>query len=515
MTEKNFYITTPIYYVNGTPHIGHAYTTLACDTMARFKRLDGCKVKFLTGTDEHGLKVEKAAQKENIDPQEFADKVSEEFRKLTKKMQFQYDDFIRTTEDRHKKAAQFLWKRLEENNQIYLNHYKGWYAVRDEAYYAESELTTLDNGKKIAPTGAEVEWVEEPSYFFKLSEWQEPLLKFYKENPDFVFPKARMNEVMSFVEGGLKDLSISRTSFKWGIPVPDAPDHVMYVWMDALTNYITALGFPDEEAQQYKDFWPANLHMVGKDILRFHAVYWPAFLMAAGLKPPQQIVVHGLWLMNDEKMSKSIGNVISPDKLIEDYGLDTLRYYLLREVPFGNDGDFSQKSLVTRMNSELANDLGNLVQRVMSFIYKHSDQKIPEKGEFNQTDKEFLDKIYGLLPKVRENIDKYAFHRALEVIWSGCNEANRYIDEQAPWVLRKEDVARMGTVLYILAESIRNIALLLLPFMPESSNKILAQLNIDDNERNFENIGHQSSLSSGMAIPKPEGIFPRFIETKD
>ena len=366
MTKQPFYITTPIYYVNDVPHIGHAYTTVACDVLARFMRLDGRDVKFLTGTDEHGQKVEKSAAKASDGTQEFVDRVSQNFRELAALMNISNDDFIRTTEDRHREACQGLWKAIQANSDdIYLGSYAGWYSVRDEAFYGEDELKDGAGGKKIAPSGAEAEWVEEPSYFFRLSAWSDRLLEFYERNSDFILPESRRNEVLSFVKGGLRDLSISRTSFRWGVPVPDAPDHIMYVWMDALTNYITAAGYPDVDAADYKRYWPADVHMVGKDILRFHAVYWPAFLMAAGLEPPRRVFAHGWWTIEGEKMSKSLGNAIDPVALIEKYGLDPLRYFLMREVPFGNDGNFSREAFINRANGDLANDLGNLAQRVL------------------------------------------------------------------------------------------------------------------------------------------------------
>ena len=363
--SKRYYVTTPIYYVNDAPHIGHAYTTLACDVLARFKRLDGFDVKFLTGTDEHGQKVAKSAAAKDMDPREFTDMVSRKFRDLAQFMNCENFDFIRTTEARHKKASQAIWKRLVERDEIYLGSYAGWYAVRDEAFYTEDELTDGPDGKKTAPSGAEVEWVEEPSYFFKLSEWGDRLLEHYQDHQDFVLPNTRLNEVKSFVSGGLQDLSVSRTTFKWGVPVPGDDEHIMYVWLDALTNYITGVGFPETEKGDYATYWPADLHMVGKDILRFHAVYWPAFLMAAGLEPPKRVFAHGWWTNEGRKISKSLGNIIDPIHLVEKYGLDPVRYFLLREVPFGNDGDFSHAAMVTRMNSELANDYGNLAQRVL------------------------------------------------------------------------------------------------------------------------------------------------------
>ena len=370
--KPTYYITTPIYYVNDNPHIGHAYTTLACDVLARFMRLDGHDVMFLTGTDEHGQKVEKAAEAAGVDPQSFCDRVSENFRILAETMNFSIDDFIRTTEPRHERSVQALWTKLVDAGQIYLDAYEGWYAVRDEAFYAEDELTTGPDGQKLAPSGAPVEWVKEPSYFFRLSAWQDGLLELYESRPDFIMPESRRNEVMSFVKSGLRDLSVSRTSFKWGVPVPGDPEHIMYVWIDALTNYITAAGYPDEDGESFKRWWPA-IHMMGKDILRFHAVYWPAFLMAAGIEVPRRIFAHGWWTREGQKISKSLGNVIVPSDIVAQYGLDQVRYALLREVNFGNDGDFSHRGVVQRTNHDLANEYGNLAQRVLSMIAKNCD----------------------------------------------------------------------------------------------------------------------------------------------
>lgn len=512
MASSPYYLTTPIYYVNDRPHIGHAYTTLACDVLARFKRLDGHDVHFLTGTDEHGQKVEKSAQAAGVDPQAFTDKVSQNFRRLAADMNYSNDDFIRTTEARHIRSAQAIWKAIKDNGHIYLGSYSGWYAVRDEAFYAESELEEDAEGQKIAPSGAEVEWVEEPSYFFDLSKWQQPLLDFYDANPDFIGPDTRRNEVISFVEGGLKDLSISRTSFKWGIPVPDDPDHIMYVWLDALTNYITAVGYPDEENADYSKFWPADLHMVGKDIVRFHAVYWPAFLMAAGLAPPKRVYAHG-WLLNKgEKMSKSLGNVVLPEDLVAQYGLDPVRYYLLREVPFGNDGYISHETMVSRINGDLANDIGNLAQRSLSMIAKNCDGMVPEPGDFTADDEKLLNSAAGVIEKVRTEFDRQAFHRGLEAIWQVVSDANRYVDAQAPWALRKTDPPRMGTVLYVLAETIRHLAILIQPVMPESSANMLDQLAVSPDARSFAHYGADHALAAGTPLPKPSPVFPRHVD---
>jgi methionyl-tRNA synthetase len=511
--RKSYYVTTPIYYVNDSPHIGHAYTSLACDALARFMRLDGYDVHFLTGTDEHGQKVEKSAEAAGKDPQAFTDEVSQRFRLLAEAMNFSNDDFIRTTERRHIESCQELWRRLKERGQIYLGSYSGWYAVRDEAFYQEDELETRPDGKKISKaSGAEVAWVEEPSYFFQLSAWAEPLLEHYARNPDFIGPDSRRNEVISFVKSGLKDLSVSRTTFKWGVPVPDDADHIMYVWLDALTNYITAVGFPDTEQEKYIKFWPADLHMVGKDILRFHAVYWPAFLMAAGLEPPQRVFAHGWWTNEGQKISKSLGNVIDPHELIARYGRDQVRYFLLREVPFGNDGDFSHRAMVQRMNGDLANGIGNLGQRVLSMINKNCDAKVPAHGVLTEADQQLLAAARGLLAAVRPLMTSQLFHKALETIWQVVTEADRYVDEQAPWALKKTDPARMGTVLYVLAETIRHLALLVQPFMPESGAKILDQLAVSEGDRSFAALGPEHALQSGTDLPKPEGVFPRFVE---
>ena len=507
--RRHFYLTTPIYYVNDKPHIGHAYTTLAADVLARFKRLDGFEVKFLTGTDEHGQKVQKAAAAKGMDPQAFTDTVSQNFRDLTAHMNYSNDDFIRTTEDRHKAACKALWKILLDKGEIYLGSYAGWYAVRDEAFYGEGELIDK-NGVKTAPTGAVVEWLEEPGYFFRLSAWADRLLAFYAANPDFIAPTSRRNEVLSFVKGGLQDLSISRVSFDWGVPVPDDPDHVMYVWLDALTNYITALGFP-EKAGDYRHFWPADVHFVGKDILRFHAVYWPAFLMAADLAPPKRIFAHGWWTNEGQKISKSLGNVIDPYHLTETYGLDQTRYFMLRDVPFGNDGDFSHTAMMHRMNGDLSNDLGNLCQRVLSMITKNCGAQLPEPGEFTPADRAILSHAYGLIDALRPLYDSQTFHKALETQWALCGAANKYVDDTAPWGLKKTDPGRMATVLYVLAEVIRHLGILSQPVMPDSAAKILDLLALEEDKRGFDSLGPDHALRPGTALPKPAPVFPRYV----
>jgi methionyl-tRNA synthetase len=511
MADRRYYLTTPIYYVNDAPHIGHAYTTLACDVLARFMRLDGRDVMFLTGTDEHGQKVEKSAAVAGMGPKDFTDKVSQNFRDLARAMNFSHDDFIRTTEARHIRACQALWERLLKNDQIYLGKYAGWYAVRDEAYYAEDELTTSPSGKKIAPSGAEAEWVEEPSYFFRLSAWQDRLLKFYDDHPDFIAPEVRRNEVTSFVRSGLRDLSVSRTSFKWGVPVPNDPAHIMYVWLDALTNYITAAGFPDVESPTFRRFWPADLHMVGKDILRFHAVYWPAFLMAGDLAPPRRVFAHGWWTNEGQKISKSTGNVIDPLSLIERYGLDPVRYFLMREIPFGNDGDFSHRAMVNRMNGDLANDFGNLAQRVLSMINKNCAAAVPDHGSFSSADQVLLGAAEGLYGRLVDEIGRQAFHTALESMWQVVAMGNRYVDEQAPWALNKNDPPRMATVLYVVADVVRRLAILAQPFMPGSCGRLLDQLAVPVDQRQFAALVRR--LPPGTALPKPTGVFPRFVDT--
>ena len=497
---KPFYITTPIYYVNDVPHIGHAYTTLACDTLARYKRLAGDDVYFLTGTDEHGQKVEKAAAQAAIDPQQFVDTVSQSFRNLIPVINAAPDDFIRTTESRHKQAVQHLWDELFKRDAIYLGKYAGWYAVRDEAFYSESELV---NGK--APTGADVEWVTEPSYFFRLSAFQDKLLDYYHQNPSFIAPQSRRNEVMRFVEGGLNDLSISRNSFNWGVKVPNDPKHVVYVWLDALTNYITALGYPEQKGN-FEKYWPNTVHVVGKDILRFHAVYWPAFLMAAELPLPKQIFAHGWWTNEGEKISKSLGNAIDPVELVETFGADAVRYFLLREVPFGQDGDFSRQHLINRYNSDLANAYGNLVQRVLSFIHKNCGAAVPLPHDLEASDKNLIQACDKIMPVLEADMEALAFHKYAEHIWQLIAHANQYIDEQKPWALKTTDVPRMHTILYILANTIRVIALLTQPLLPAASAAILDQLAIPLDQRKL--LG--GSLKPGMTLPEPKGVFPRY-----
>ena len=509
MSDTRFYVTSPIYYVNDVPHIGHAYTSLACDVLARFNRLDGKQVMFLTGTDEHGQKVEKSAQAAGVEPQAFTDKVSESFRALAVTMNFSIDDFIRTTEPRHKTGVQALWKKLEAAGQIYLGSYSGWYAVRDEAFYGDEELTITPEGKRIAPSGAECAWVEEPSYFFKLSEWGDKLLAYYDEHPDFIMPSARRSEVISFVRGGLRDLSISRTSFNWGVRVPGDEKHIMYVWLDALANYITALGYPDESGK-YAEFWPADFHLMGKDIIRFHAVYWPAFLLAAGLPVPKHVYGTGWWTVEGQKMSKSLGNVIAPADLVSTYGLDQTRYFLLRAFPMGNDGDFSRQGMIERINADLANGIGNLAQRTLSFIAKNGGGVMPTMGSLTMEDDLLWEAAAKLPARVGHELEAVAFHKALDLIFNIVSEADVYIDRQAPWTLRKTDPERMATVLAVLCEVLRIVATVLQPFMPAAMGQLLDQLGVPADARQLKSL--DVSIPAGTALPPPQGIFPRFVE---
>jgi methionyl-tRNA synthetase len=504
--DRPYFLTTPIYYVNDLPHLGHAYTTVACDVLARFMRLDGRNVRFLTGTDEHGQKVERSAQARGQTPQEFADEISGAFRDMGRLLNISNDDYIRTTEPRHIAGVQALWQELERKGEIYLGKFAGWYSVRDEAFYDESELV---DGK--APTGAEVEWFEEENYFFRLSAWQDRLLAWYDAHPDAIAPRSRRNEVVSFVKGGLKDLSISRTSFTWGIPVPGDPRHVVYVWLDALINYITALGYPDTKGE-FATFWPADLHMVGKDIVRFHTVYWHAFLMAAGIEPPKRVFAHGWWTVEGQKMSKSLGNFIPPHELVDRYGLDPVRYFMLRELPFGSDGDFSHRAMVGRLNGDLANDYGNLAQRVLSMINRNCGAAVPERGAFAEADERLLADARGLLDRVRPLMVEQQFHLALETIWRVVSDANRYVDEQAPWALRRSDPPRMATVLYTLAEVLRHLAILTQPFVPAAAASLLDQLSVPADTRRFADLAEV--LPPGRALPAPHGIFPRFVEAE-
>jgi methionyl-tRNA synthetase len=520
MNDK-FFVTTPIYYVNDQPHIGHAYTTLAADVTARFHRLAGRDVFFLTGTDEHGQKVAQSAAQNGETPQELTDRVSQNFRDLTKLMNFSNDDFIRTTEPRNVAAAQALWQAMAKATApdgqpaIYLGSYSGWYAVRDEAFYDEADLKEGPDGAKLAPTGAPVAWVEEPSYFFRLSAYGDALLELYEAEPDLVAPNSRRNEIKSFVKGGLRDLSISRTSFSWGVPVPGDEKHVMYVWLDALVNYIAALGYPAVgQGTLYERFWPADLHLVGKDIVRFHTVYWPAFLMAANLPQPKRVFAHGWWTSEGQKMSKSLGNVIAPSNLVETYGLDQARYLLMAEVPFGNDGDFSHSSAVRRVNADLANGIGNLAQRTLTLIQKNCGGAVPVPGDFTNEDKVLLTIANTLLPKLEADLRQQAFHEVLRSIWSLVGDGDGYIDTMAPWALKKTDPARMNTVLYVLAETLRTLGILIQPFMPGKMSELLDQLAVPADKRDFAALGDGGRLIPGTPLPAPHGLFPRIVDAE-
>ena len=511
--KKTFYLTTAIFYVNGAPHLGHAYEAIASDALARFKRLDGYDVMFLSGTDEYGEKNARTAAKEGIEPQAFVDRNAALFEEMTEYLDISNDDFLRTSQPRHHAAAQAIWKKLAEAGEIFRGNYEGWYSVRDEAYFTEDELTKGEGGAFFAPSGAEVEWVEEDSYFFRLSQWADKLLAHYEANPDFIQPPSRRNEVVSFVKTGLRDLSVSRRRLKWGIPVPGDEEHVMYVWLDALTNYLTGVGYPDTESETFKRYWPADFHVIGKDIVRFHTVYWPAFLMAAGIELPKRVFCHGFLNIEGEKMSKSLGNVLAPRDMIGRYGLDQMRYFLLREVPFGQDGSFSHESIVNRTNSDLANDLGNLAQRILSMINKNCGGTVPEPGPLTEADMALLDVALGALPAARDLLDAdLAFHNALAAIWKVVGDANRYVDAEAPWVLRKTDPDRMATVLYVVAETVRRLAILVQPFVPGSAAAMLDLLSVDAELRTFAAITDDQRLQAGSALPKPQGVFPRYVD---
>ena len=499
------FITTPIYYVNDVPHIGHAYTTIACDILSRFNKLKGDDTFFLTGTDEHGQKVEKAALNNNKDSQQFVDEMSQSFRDLIPYLGCKIDDFIRTTEKRHKNAAQFFWNKLKDNDQIYLSNYEGWYSIRDEAFYLESELTKTDKGL-FAPSGASVEWVKEESYFFKLSKWEDKLIEYYEKNPEAILPQTRYNEVLSFIKSGLKDLSISRTTFKWGVNVPNTNNHVMYVWIDALCNYITALNYPDTKSDLFQKYWP-GVHIVGKDILRFHAVYWPAFLMAAEIDPPKKIFAHGWWTNEGQKISKSVGNVINPYDIIDKYGLDQIRFFLFREVPFGNDGDFSKDAIAQRVNADLSNNYGNLIQRISSFVIKHSDSNVSKPNHFNQEDKKILKSFENALNQYLKHMNSYQIDRALKNIFDYLSEVNSYVDTQAPWSLKNTDYERMGEVLYAVTLMTIKCSILLYPVIPSSIIKVLNIYNLSINDLNLTNF--ENFLPDTIILNKTKPIFPR------
>jgi methionyl-tRNA synthetase len=515
MTAKPFYVTTAISYPNGVPHIGHAYEMIATDAIARFKRLEGREVYFLTGTDEHGIKMVQTAAAQGVTPRELADQNSAEFRRLAETLNISNDDFIRTTEKRHHEASQAIWNKMaaSNNGDIFQSTYKGWYSVRDEAYFDEDELTEKD-GKRFAPSGAEVNWVEEPTYFFRLSAYQQKLLDLYEANPDFIAPKERRNEIMAFVKGGLQDLSISRTTFDWGIPVPGAPGHVMYVWVDALTNYITGVGFPDMASELFRKFWPADLHVIGKDIIRFHTVYWPAFLMSAGIEVQHRVFAHGFLTVDGQKMSKSLGNVVDPFALAEEFGVDQLRYFLLREVSFGQDGDYSRDKLTNRVNADLANNLGNLAQRSLSMISKNCDGKVPQPGEPTADDLALVAEVDEAIAVAQKAMDGQLVHEAAGAIITALSSANNYFAGQEPWALKKTDPARMATVLYTTADTVRRLTIPMLAFVPESAARLLTQLGVPEDQRLLVDAQVPNRLVSGTELPVPQGVFARIERSK-
>ena len=509
--KNSFYITTAIAYPNGAPHIGHAYEAIATDALARFQRLDGRDVFFLTGTDEHGLKMIQTAEAEKLSPMEVATRNAQRFKEMDQRLNISFDRFIRTTEEQHHRSSQEIWKRMADNGDIYLDSYAGWYSVRDEAYYAEDETTLGEDDVRRGPQGTPVEWVEEKSYFFRLSAYQDRLLALYEMHPEFIGPDSRKNEVVSFVKSGLRDLSVSRTTFDWGVKVPGDPEHVMYVWVDALTNYITGVGFPDEGDADWH-YWPADVHIIGKDIIRFHAVYWPAFLMSAGIPVQKRVYAHGFLFNRGEKMSKSVGNVVDPFNLAEQYGVDQTRYFFLREVPFGQDGSYNHEAIVARINADLANDLGNLAQRSLSMIAKQYQGVLPEPGEFTDNDKDILAEADRMIGLARSAMATQQIHQALNAVWAVVAEANRYFAGEAPWALAKTDPKRQATVLYVTAEVVRQIAILAQPAMPQASSKLLDILGIpdDSDSRNFAALSHR--IKPGVVLPAPAPVFPRYIE---
>ena len=505
--DKNFYITTPIYYPSGKPHMGHAYSSIIADIFARFKRMEGYNVMFLTGTDEHGQKIQKEAKKNQKEPKNFCDEISKTFRSLTGTLKLTNNDFIRTTELRHFKSVEEIWNRLVKSGDIYLDKYSGWYSISDEAYYDNDEIKQIDDKKISKISGSTVEWVEEESYFFKLSAFQNKLLNHYKDNKDFILPMSRRNEVINFVEKGLKDLSISRTSFSWGIPVPNNNKHVIYVWLDALTNYLSALNFPDVNNKMYKSFWPADIHIIGKDILRFHAIYWPAFLLAAKLPLPKKVFGHG-WILSDEKkMSKSLGNILDPIEIINDYGIDQLRYYLVKEVSLGNDGSISMENLKNCINNDLANNYGNLCQRVFSFIKKNCNNKIPKADSFNQTDNKLVKNIKDSVPVLIQLINKQNLNEYIRMVVNFSFEANKYFNDSEPWTLKTKDLKRMNTIIYTIVEQIKNISILLNPIIPISTKKVLDTINISDKDILIENIRKDNTLNNNKELKDLEILF--------
>ncbi len=509
--DKNYYITTPIYYPSAKPHMGHAYSSIVSDVFARFKTIDGYKVHFLTGTDEHGLKIQRASEENKMEPLEFCDKISKTFKDLCKTLNLSNTDFIRTTEARHKKAVQYLWNELEKSGDIYLSKYSGWYSVSDEAFYADNEIETINNIKISTVSGSKVEWVEEESFFFKLSKWQDKLLSHYENNPDFILPKSRKNEVVSFVKGGLKDLSVSRKSLSWGIKVPSNNEHIIYVWLDALTNYLSSLNYPDTTNNLYKKFWPADIHIIGKDILRFHAVYWPAFLLASNIPLPKKVYGHGWILSGEEKMSKSKGNILDPLDIINNYGLDPLRYYLIKEVSFGNDGNISKDKLEDCINSDLANNFGNFCQRVITFTEKNCDKKVPVSVDLAEKDKKILNNFTNNLGNLRKYIDEQKLNFYVEFIVNSLFDANKYFNDEEPWN-KKNDKKRLSSIIYTSLELIRKISILLYPIIPESSLKALKIFNIKENDISFESIGNNKYLKPNNEIFKIDILFKKIVK---
>lgn len=513
-SAPKFYLTTAIHYTNGPPHIGHAYEMVAADAIARFKRLDGYDVFAMTGTDEHGQKVQRTAAQNGLSPKDFVDGIATRFKEMEQRLGCSFDRFIRTTNADHLPSTQELWRRMEANGDIYLAKYSGWYSVRDEAFYGEEETTLQPDGTRLGGQGTPVEWVEEESYFFRLKAYQDRLLALYRDVPDFVSPETRRNEIVSFVQGGLEDLSISRTTFDWGLAVPGDPKHVMYVWVDALNNYVTGCGFPDESNPRWH-YWPADVHIIGKDIVRFHTVYWPAFLMSAGLPLPRRVFGHGFLLNKGAKMSKSVGNVVDPFALADIYGVDQLRYFFLREVSFGQDGNYNHEAIVGRINADLANDLGNLAQRSLSMIAKNCEGEVPPAGTLTDADKAMLAQADGLLAKTRAAMQDFALHVVLADIWAVIAEANRYFANNEPWKLSKSDPARRDTVLYVTIETIRQVAILTQPVMPQAMARLLDLLAVPAEARDFAALGEAGRLTSGTALPAPSAVFPRYVEPED
>ena len=507
--QDNFFITTPIYYPSGKPHMGHAYSSIIADIFARFKRLDSCDVFFLTGTDEHGLKIQREAEKKGKDTKLFCDEITNKFKELTKILNLSNTDFIRTTEKRHYKSVEDIWIKLEKSGDIYLDKYKGWYSVSDEAYYDEDEIEEISGVKLSKSSGSKVDWVEEESYFFKLSNWSEKLLNYYEDNPKFILPISRRNEVINFVKKGLKDLSVSRTSFSWGIPVPKNNKHVIYVWLDALTNYLSALNYPNQNDELFKKFWPASVHVIGKDILRFHAIYWPAFLMAAKIQLPKRIYAHGWILSNEIKMSKSLGNILGPIEIIEKYGIDQLRYYLIKEVSLGNDGSISLENLKNCINNDLANNYGNLCQRVFSFVEKNCSNKIPKPVNFLKEDKNLTDDLKNSVVELKELMNNQDLNSYIKKVVNFSFNANKYFNDSEPWAVKKTNTDRMNTIVYTVLEQIKNISILLYPIIPIASKKALNIMNISPVDIILKNINQNNIFDHNKELNKKEILFQK------